>query len=309
MTGQTSTARLIDGQGRIWDARSSLLAHAFQLNDQCGDVILQLVDTEGCIHLDLTARRVNVAFNPRTLSPVALCGLLYFLHDHRLHGNPNLAVCLTILGGAAPNPDPDAGTDKGPGKGQSSRRNSRLVELYRSIGLAANRIQFLIGESQPATLQRFVAQPRAFNPFARSGYFAPLLKLWRTSSGHYDRDALRPVLRQNLKDRFCLIEYLPSRQNFQIAEIGSGLRIPTPRFTSQLAGAALAGFPDDRYVNWLRTSFSKVANTGDAGFEDISAKIFWPETGLVERNYTRLLLPWTTADNRKLILSANRPMA
>lgn len=290
MTRISDTACLIDDQGYIWDPRSQLLRRRFRLHDIRGDVATRLVQTAGCISVDVSPRAIRMHFDARNVSRVAIGGLLYFLHDHRLHLSADRVFVLTDIGKAG------AGI------------RGRVVEVFRTLGQAMNRLQFLADDQGMANSYRFTAI--AIDP-QRARYhreFSRLLTCWRTSSGHFDGATIMPLLRYEFADRYLLMEQTPRPNGFRVLEAGAGLRIPDPHFTHRMPGTHISGFPDHRYAAWVTATYAAVSTADQPDYSDVSAQIFWPDSGLVQRNYRRMLLPWRASDGRRFLLSVNRPL-
>ena len=294
MTRPSETACLIDDQGDIWDPSSQLLRRRFHLDDVQGEVATRLVETAGCISVDIFRRAIRLIFDARNVSPVTVGGLMYFLHDQHLHQSPGRVFVLKNMGA-------DVGTaNAGPG--------GPVVEIFRSLSQAMNRLQFLADDQGVSNRRRFVAT--AIDP-ARARYhreFSRLLTCWRNSSGQFDGATIMPILRYEFADRYLLMKKTTCPGGFCIVDAGAGLRIPDPQFTQRMPGTHVSGFPDHRYAAWVSATFAKVINSNLPDYSDVSARIFWPDTGMVQRNYRRMLLPWSDSGGRCILLSVNRPL-
>ncbi len=286
--GTLSKATLIDDKGRAWDARSPLLRAQFGLSDSLGDITIRLIQIAGCIRIDAGKRAVHIAFNPKTVSPVAIGGLLYFVHDQHLHKHHDLVFCLSLLEDVA--------------------TTARVVEIYTSIKSAANRLQFLSEEHRRGKQKRFESKLLALDRAERIPGFSHLLEAWRKSDAAYDQKTIMPILNSALRDRYCLIGPSYRGNGFAIVEMGSGYRIPLPDFATRTPGLELSAIPDAGYADWLAATYSRVMKLGRPLFEDVAAHIFFPDTGLVQRRYKRLLLPWLGQSGQRLLLSVSSSM-
>ena len=143
MTRPSETACLIDDQGDIWDPSSQLLRRRFHLDDVQGDVATRLVETAGCISVDISRRAIRMIFDARNVSPVAIGGLMYFLHDQCLHQPHGRAFVLKNISA-------DVDTVR-------ASRGGHVVEIFRSLSQAMNRLQFLVDDQGSANPRRFVA--------------------------------------------------------------------------------------------------------------------------------------------------------
>ena len=279
MTGHRQTACLIDETGRVLDVRPQ----GAQATPGPG-----LSPSTGGITVAIAARSVHLAFDPESVSPVAVGGLLYFLHDLGLHRQTGLMFCLAVRGRTGP--------------------TRPVVELFPSLAQTVNRLQFLAEDRNPASHQRFSAAAIDLARARTHRTFARLLACWRDGRGTFDAATVMPLLRRDVSDRYCLLEPAPEYGDFRIVDAGGGLRIPDPQFIARMPGSGLSGFPDFRYVSWLTETYNKVLRSNEPDYGDIVARIFWPGTGVVARRYRRLLLPWSTADGRRLLLSVNCPL-
>jgi hypothetical protein len=283
--GTLSKATLIDDKGRAWDAQCPSLRAQFGLADNVGDITIALIQMSGCIRIDAGKRAVHIAFNPKTVSPVAIGGLLYFVHDQHLHKHPDVVFCLSLLDDVA--------------------TSARVVEVYTSIKLAANRLQFLSEEHRLGSQKRFVSKLMPIGIAEQIAGFSHLLEVWRGSNAAYDPTAITPILSAHLGNRYCLIGPSQRGNGFTFLEMGTGYRIPLPDYAKRASGLELSAIPDARYGDWLSSTYALVMKTGRPRFEDITVHVFFADTGLVERRHKRLLLPWLGEAGQRLLLSVS----
>ena len=171
--GSLQKACLIDAKGRVWDTHCPELRAQFGLADVAGDVTTTLVQTAGCIRIDANKRAVHIAFNPKTVSPVAIGGMMYFLHDQHLHRLPEIFYCLSIL--------------------EDQASSSRVVEVYATIKQAANRLQFLSEEHRLSHQNRFKSRPLPLAAAKQDRGLSQLLDAWHTTHARYDANILVPI--------------------------------------------------------------------------------------------------------------------
>ena len=242
----------------------------------------------GCIRIDAIDRVVHIAVSAKAVSPSALAGMMYFLHDYTADYHPNATFCLTDL--------------------TSADATGAVVEVFGSIKQTCNRVQFLVDEQSGRQNNRFVSRSLPLSSASRIPVLARVLDAWKTQKGAFNDTILRPILADELEGRYCVLERSKRRSGFAIIEIGAGLHIPYERFTQRFIGADLSSFPDGAYANWLTIAYRNVMDKGAPRYDEISAHIFYPDTGLVARRYRRLLIPWLSGDGRQLLLSINRPL-
>ncbi len=128
-------------------------------------------------------------------------------------------------------------------------------------------------------------------------------RLWDVPP-HRATAAAQRDLRVETAGRYWIHEKIPHRRSFAITEAGPSLRIPDPNYTTQLRGTDITALPDAGYGRWVLQDFMRAAQTGQPTYDEISAHMFWPETGVIERRYRRLLLPWLNAKGRVVLTSA-----
>ena len=269
-------ACLIDDGGRLWDVRPHRATAATQRDLR--------VETCRCIRLDARNQTITILVAPQAVSPVAISRMVEVLHNRaqRTPGQPVFCVSLLKPSGAAP----------------------AVVELYRCVKHVVNRLVFLAREADSRDDQRFIRRSLSMSRTGQDRSVTRLLAEWRRENGHYRPDVFEPVLRTETAGRYWIHEKIPHRRSFTIAEAGPSLRIPHPQYPTFLRGTDIAALPDAGYGKWVLQDFNRAAQTGQPTYDEISAHMFWPETGLIERRYRRLLLPWLNAKGRVVLTSA-----
>lgn len=292
----TTTACLIDDQGHAWDtvsseAASRLRSH-FELTGS-GEVVAPYGPrTRGCLWIDLGKRFVRIALNPETVGPAAVAEADALLRNPKLTFESRTAFCLGLI--------------------DDQSADVRLTEIYASLAQSLNRLKFLVNEGaverETTYDDRFEAKPLTLALARRTPMLRHLIETWRMGEREVDLEEALPRWRDELEERFTLLEQLSQGCGYGIIEIGKALRIPWHAYVPRLNGAGLLGMPDARYARWASRPYDAVLASGKPRFEEIAALMFWPNTGLVERRYRRLLLPWLDKAGRRLILSVNRPL-
>lgn len=292
----TTTACLIDDEGQAWDAASSAAAERlrarFAIAGETRVTAPYGPRTSGCLWIERTPRLVRIIFNPETVRPAALARADALLRKARPGFASQTAFCLCLI---------------------DSRTSDVLVsEIYASLDQCLNRLKFLIGENgadgDPSYADRFDAKMLTLALARKTPPLERLLEFWHVQQGVVDVEAILPVWRSELEDRFTLLEKMPQQRGYAIIEIGKALRISWHAFVPRLNGAGLLGMPDARYARWASEPFDGILASGRPIFQQVTALMFWPDTGFVERRYRRLLVPWIDTAGRRLILSVNRPL-
>ncbi len=291
-----SAACLIDDLGQPWDtaqpAEVERLRARFDIAANTSVPVPYGTRTSGCIWIERTPRLVRITFNPETVRPAAAVKAGALLRGARPDFPTRTAFCLALI---------------------DSRISDVLVsEIYASLEQCLNRLTFLIGESaadgQLNYTDRFEAKSLKLALARKTPPFARLLESWRERQGVVDLEATLPVWRTELEDRFTLLEKLPLDRGYAFIEMGKALRISWQSFAPRLNGAGLLGMPDARYARWASEPYDGILASGRPIYQQVTALMFWPDTGFVERRYRRLLVPWIDTTGRRLMLSASRPL-
>ena len=218
---------------------------------------------------------------------MAIGGLTTFLHRHRSDNEADAVFCLSIREDiAAPR---------------------RIVEIFGSSRQILNRLQFITREIGAPDDERFARRSLSIADATRDHCLARFLKTWRRENGAFNPDAVNPILRSELDGRYWLYERTPERHSYSIVEVGAALRIPDPHFSARLRGTDVNALPDTSCARWLSKALDEVRRTGRPLYDEVSAHIFWPETGIVARRYRRLMVPWVNLTGRVVITSIIRP--
>lgn len=283
----TPTACLIDDKARVWDAGCASLRALCGLGVPIGDTAHFLVQTAGFIRVEIAKRAVHIAFNPHCVTPLAISGLTAFLDRYRSDNGPDVVFCLSVRDDIAT-----------PG---------RVVEIFGSSRQILNRLQFITREVGMPDDERFARRSLSIAEAARDRCLARFLETWRLENGAFNPDAVTPILRSELDGRYWLFERTPERRSYAIGEVGPALRIPDPHFSARLRGTDVNALPDTSCARWLSKTLDEVRRTGRPLYDEVSAHIFWPETGIVARRYRRLMVPWVNLSGRVIITSIIRP--
>lgn len=291
-----TTACLVDDEGRAWDIATSEpapeLRSRFEFDEPGPAGAHYSPRTSGCVWIDHGARFVRIAFNPKSVRPAAIAKSSLLLRNPNLAFENKTAFCLTLIDG--------------------QHSNVRLTEIYASLDQSLNRMEFLRGED--GTLEdasfsdRFELKTLTLAHARQTPSLARLLDDWKNRQRVVDVQTTLPLWREEFEDRYSLLAQLPQGRGYSIIEIGNALRIPWKSYALRLNGAELNGMPDARYARWVSKAYDAVLASGAPDFQQITALTFWPSTGLIERRYRRLLVPWIDTTGRRLILSVNRPL-
>jgi hypothetical protein len=238
---------------------------------------LQVIKNLGFIGAKRWRGSAIVTFRPRTVSPIAFASLLYWLGD-----NPPARVCLAILG------------------------DRPRHEMHGSVKQLRIRMGQLI-EQQQGQQPLFVARSRSLAAVSPHSPFRWLLTNWERSNKRLSWQSLSEQADHSFDGRFCVLRPGKEHSEFVIERLGSGLRIPDHEWRASARGTRLADMPDRSYGRWLSEAFFSLLHWGRPQLHDISAKIYWPQSGRIHCEYRRLFLPCIDADGRPWLLSVSSP--
>jgi hypothetical protein len=268
---------VFDDQGKAWPADSLEFRQRLLFPENRTDFVPQVVQRLGFISAVRRRTGATVTFRPRRASPVALASLLYWLSDE-----PPERICLAIL-------------------------DDRLRhELYGSLKLAIERMHRLIEAHQEEERPPFTA--RGLSPSAASDDlpFRWLLTNWERSDKHLSLQNLSGQVDHLFDGRFCAARPGQEPAELVFERLGSGLPVPDPEWRESAHGTRVIDMPDRSYGRWVSQAYLSVLCTGRPEFDDVSAHVYWPQSGRLHCEYRRLILPCVDADGHPYLLSVSR---
>jgi hypothetical protein len=209
------------------------------------------------------------------VSPVAFASLLYWLSDE-----PPDRICLAILG------------------------QQLGHEVHGSLKQVIERMARLI-EQQQGQQPLFTARALSAAALAEDSRFRWLLTNWERSNKRLYWSSFSKEIDRRFAGRFVALQPGKEISELVIERVGTGLRIPDHKWRDSARGTRLADLPDRSYGRWVSKAYLDVLRRGRPRFDDVSAKIYWPQSGRLHCEYRRLILPWIDADGRPLLLSAS----
>jgi hypothetical protein len=130
--------------------------------------------------------------------------------------------------------------------------------------------------------------------------FAPLLRAWLKGS----RDDLLAVAREyGLWDRANVVERDPNRGDFVFRHVGKAIQVYSPEWGSRAVGRRLTEQPDSAYGQWIQDGCAAADDARMARCDLVHASVDWHNGEVRRWRYERLMLPFETADARRVVMS------
>ena len=130
--------------------------------------------------------------------------------------------------------------------------------------------------------------------------FAPLLRAWLKGS----RDELLGAAREyGLWDRANVVERDPGRGDFVFRHVGKSIQVYSPDWGTRAVGRRLAEQPDSAYGRWIEAGCAAADDARMARCELVHASVNWRDGEMRRWRYERLMLPFETAEGRRVVMS------
>ena len=178
-------------------------------------------------------------------------------------------------------------------------------KIYASAAEAIAGIASVLWEHRPQRSSRFARRSVDLATLRRFPSLQHLLDAYRANEGSVDLLQRQDLLADVLQGRFLIVERLGRDDTLLIRAIGSGYRAFDTTWSAKSAGMPLDEQPDVDYGTWLGKSYLGVLARKQAQADEVDAIIYRPRYGRRRFTYRRLMLPFTTADGRQLVLSTS----
>jgi hypothetical protein len=130
--------------------------------------------------------------------------------------------------------------------------------------------------------------------------FAPLLQTWLRGSRE---DLLASARRQGLWERAMVAERDPATGGFRFRHSGGSIQLYGAEWSERAAGKRLGEQPDGAYGTWIEQGCAAVDEAGTARVELVHAAVVGGDRQIRRWRYERLMLPFTAADGRRVVMS------
>jgi hypothetical protein len=266
---------MIDESGRVWGGTDPALWRSLQTDirvDQLRDFTLGKM---GFIEIRRRRQRIVVTLNPQKVSPLAVVGLLYWLHDAKWVGR----LALQVFG------------------------SEHAAELVPNIAAFGARLEALGQPSRADDVTRFRCTAVPNSELVADATIKAMFELWRASPVR-PRAEIAAYCSRHFEGRYTLVRQ-QSNGEFLVDRMGAGYRCYDRSYVAKAAGTLLIDEPDYVYGMWVSEAYRSVALNRAPDCSDIVASIRPPLTEEVNVRYRRLVVPFTDPLSGEYLVSAS----
>jgi hypothetical protein len=274
MVAILTTTRVIDDRGEDEPWPSVRILKDLDLRRVDFDAADFVVRNLGYVLIVDRSDFVRVRLRPLLVSSRTVAGLFYYLAERR----PRRAA-IAWFG--------DAWHDEVCGN---------IKDLFARLSA------LLQASSRGPVAEPYIATKRSMDTLlAPPGHpFAPLLRAWLKGS----RDDLLGTAREyGLWDRANVVERDPVRGDFFFRHVGKAIQVYSSEWGSRAVGRRLGEQPDSAYGKWIEAGCAAVDESGMARCDLVHASVAWRDGEMRRWRYERLMLPFETADARRVVMS------
>ena len=167
---------------------------------------------------------------------------------------------------------------------------------------------------RPAASDRFAVEAGDFSALIDeraddTHAFQPLAKKWRASFAQFDPTMLSFAVGHDMLPLLAIIGVPPRDRNPVLRFLGPGHRWAGEDQAISVIGSKVESLPDQEYGKWAAGFYRSAAESGQARYDIVTAKMrFQGEPGVPQRQvrYERLLLPWRTPSEDIFVTSCAR---
>ncbi len=266
---------IIDDRGRIWASASAQLRALYHLSGDNATVEAALTRLVGCIAMRHMRQGLTVELHPRIVSGRALAQLLYYLSDHQPR-----RVSLVV-------------------------GDAKLATVYWSVGAAVTALGQLVRTAQHDPSGSCTLSDLAVELIDEDTALGQLLRRRNETAADFSLELFGRLLEQGLGGRWIALKPAGA-DDMRVVGCGTGFGIPTPDACRSLAGAMLSSLPDQRFASWLASSYANPMQARRPTYQLVRTVAYWPDAGVVESEYARLVVPVSDSDGSELLLSVSR---
>lgn len=282
----TPGARLIvDGDGSIWSAYDDELVRRWGYPDPDFDLPSFAVRNLGAIDVSISDAGILVKFRWLTVKAEALAGAIQLLGQF-----PPRAVTIRC-------------------EAETWSDHHFVDPAEATNWIQANRTLW-VGSGGARSV---VTSPRKLNALssrslskieAADDSLALMFKKWRLAHGRFSEDVVSFLVRYSLLDRAVITRQRPG-SDIVFEHVGSSITLydrSNPDWTYMIAGKPVVAQPDKEYGRWVATIFKDVSERREPAFDHVDA-VVRDGRGAGRFRYDRLLLPWESGDESRLVTS------
>jgi hypothetical protein len=264
---------IFDDQGNEWGFRSIELRRRLYCLKYQGNFEADMVRNLGFISIVVMGSTSVISLNSDNAAPAAIGACCYWISD-----KPQKRVLIQFVG-----------------ENNKSILTHSKSEAVRHISRETARR--LLG-------RRLIASdvsPTMLEP--RSPAWM-LLDRWSEMGTETPVAVLLPLVEELMAARYFMVKRTEIH-DLVFDVVGSGLQVPDKDWHKSAVGRTVESQPDKECWEWAARNHHSVLDVGAPKVTDITAEIYWPESGWVQRSYRRLLMPCISADGMAGVLSTN----
>ena len=267
---------LVDDTGDVWDGWSAQVRRAHGFSGTASEFAAYAVKHLGFIEIKAFLSGTHILLAPRRVSPKAIAELIHWIFRE--------AARSWVLSTFA---DRD---------GWRPRIVAHRQSLLRMLsGFAAT-----CADPANAYLQRPVRLKGAQLGLLLSDIRARL-RMTRSF------DELRRLCPALVGDRYTLTRLSLSGSRLLIADVGAGYKFLDREWGGVVRGLAFQDTGDHNYGLCVADAHHKALSTDEAMVHEVDAFVKWPRRSRTRTRYRRTLLPFTSGENVRWVLSTSAP--
>jgi hypothetical protein len=269
---------LIDDRGLCWDNDSPEFARRLMSSLTGERLATYAVNNLGFIAIREVGGSTHIQVRPAVVKPVALAACLYWIGDRQKR-----------LGRIA----------------ISFHEHQWRHCIYGSFHSAVRALAHCVKTGQEDRSR--LNSRRSLRPGAEPlpGPIDALLRYWSQAGGWHEAEQFENLLHSVLQDRYFLLAASGDEQQLYIEKIGSNYRMFDEGWRARAQGSRFEDMPDFSYGTWVAEAYRQALMTGEPQLDRIDAILDVVGAGLSRVHYTRIIVPFRTHDNRRLVLSTS----
>lgn len=275
---------IVDSDGSVWSAYDEKLVERWGYPDPDFDLPSFAVRNMGAIDISADEKNATVTFRWLTVKSDALASATQVLSQ--LPPSSVTVRCETTSWTDHSFPDPAAAAD--------------WIKANRTLWLGTG-------------ARSVVAMPRQLNSLSArtlsriegsDDSLALMFKKWRLAQGRFSEDVVNFLVRFGMHDRAVITRQHPG-DDILFEHVGARITLydrGNPDWTYMASGRPVADQPDPEYGRWAAALFRDVLDRREPSFDHVDA-VVRDGQGAARFRYDRLLLPWESDNEARLVTS------
>jgi hypothetical protein len=269
---------LIDDRGVCWDNQSPRLAERLQASLTGEPLALYCVKNLGFVAINDRVNSTHIKLRPAVVKPIALAACLYWVGDRQRR-----------LGRIA----------------LSLHEHDWQHCIFDSFQSAVRALAQCVKSGQEDRSRSNSRQALRPQDLPSDSHVADLLRYWSGVGGRHDEQQLQTVLHSVLRDRYFLLEAHDPTGHLVVHDIGRNYRFLDTAWRARARGSRFEDLPDFCYGTWVADAYRQALDTGQPQIDRIEAVLDLAGAGLSRVRYTRVIVPFVTHDDRRMVLSTS----